>query len=116
MGHKNWKELKYRDMPRITWTGDNVDDVEAFVIEHGFGFSIGSPIRCKKNHDHDSWDDNDECEEDKTILEVYSSDWFDSDSDTLPTWTHADIGDTIFANGDVAHYGPATRLAYDNQG
>lgn len=115
MAHHKWSEIKRKrkTMDTVVWTGENAEEVEEFATTHGFGFAIGSPIFCDKAHDHDDW--NDPCDEDSSVLEVYTADWFDTDNDQEATWTHANVGDTILANGSVRRTSADTRKpTFDN--
>jgi hypothetical protein len=98
-------------MESITWNGNNIDEIEAFAIKHKFGYSVGSPIRCEA--DHSITDDNHVCAEDNSVLEVYGQEWIDPTIDKPATWTHADVGDIIYEDGSVKHFGPPVRFNVD---
>lgn len=110
MAHTKWADLKHRvmrsRMESVVWNGENLDELTDFAYKHGFGFSVGSPIRCNMEHSHGLDDDDTPCEVDKTVLEVYTADWFKNTRGNPAVWTHADVGDIIFSNGYVEHHGP----------
>lgn len=95
---------------RLVWTGSNIEAMETFATENGFGFVVGSTLHNERWW-HRAWNWlwvqlplglrwEWVPPEDPTVLEIYLPSILDYD-DEGPYWTTVRLGDALGNRGQV---------------